>query len=284
MTDGRTFMVRGLHLTALSFFALALADPRPARAQPRVLRRPRLAGADIVVLALGLTLVPPLVLLGIEGLAHLASPRLSRAASSSSGSWPAFALLVLGWIGAPSAAHLAALAAGAVAAFAYARFEPVRAVVTLPSHSPFRSFSGSSSSARRAAARRLERRGARRGRRGEAARAGRDGRLRRSLVMSLLDPSGIDAARFPAFAAFARESTWYRNTVTVDANTSHAVPRAPDRAERGGAAILSNHPQNLFRFSAARTGSRRPRRSRLCPDDLCPRGDPEGPSARGSTP
>lgn len=284
MTGGRTFLFRGLHLTALSFFALAwpILDLLGRNPEFFVVRGSE--SADIVVLALGLTLVPPLLLLAIEGLAHLASPRLSRAlhlvlVGILAG---AFALLVLGWVGAPSAVTLVAIAAGAAAAVAYARLEPVRSVVTLLAAAVpvflglffFGSPSGelvvSSAEARVA-----------------------DVEVKRPApvvmvvldefpVTALLDAFGeIDAARFPAFAAFARESTWYRNTVTVDANTSHAVPALLTGRNQGGAAILSNHPDNLFtllggtyRIEAAEAVTR------LCPDDLCPRGDPEPVGSR----
>lgn len=276
---GRVFLFRGLHLTALSFFALAwpILDLLGRNPEFFVVRGSR--SVDIVLLALGLTLVPPLLLLAVEGLAYLASPRLSRVlhlvfVGVLAG---AFALLVLGWIGAPSAAGLAALAAGAAAALAYALLEPVRSVVTLLAiavpvflglfffGSPSGELVVSSAEARIA-----------------------DVDVKRPApvvivvfdefpVTSLLDASGeIDAARFPAFAALAREATWYRNTVTVDANTSHAVPAILTGQNRGGAAILSNHAQNLFtllggtyRIEAAEAVTR------LCPADLCPRGDPE---------
>jgi Sulfatase len=285
--SGRVFFFRALHLTALSFFAVAwpILDLLGRNPEFFVVRGSR--SVDIVLLALGLTLVPPLLLLAVEALAHaVAGPRLSRAlhlvfVGVLAG---AFALLVLGWIDAPSVAALSALAVGAAAAVAYGRFEPVRSVVTLLAVAVpvflglF--FFGSPS--------------------GELVVSGGDARLANvevkrpaPVVMvvfdefpvtSLLDPSGeIDAARFPAFAALAREATWYRNAVTVDANTSHAVPALLTGRNEGGAAILSNHPQNLFtllgrtyRIEAAEAVTR------LCPDDLCPRGTAErfGPRLR----
>jgi hypothetical protein len=281
----RTFAFRWLHLTALSFFALAwpILDLLGRNPEFFVVRGSR--SADIVLLALGLTLVPPLILLGIEALAHVAAgPRLSRALHLAfvgvlAG---AFALLALGWIGAPSAVALAAIAAGAAAALAYARLEPVRSVVTLLAlavpvflglfffNSPSGELVVSSGDARLA-----------------DVDVGRPAPVVMVVfdefpVTALLDASGaIDEARFPAFAALARESTWYRNTVTVDANTSHAVPALLTGRNEGGAAILSNHPRNLFtllggtyRIEAAEAVTR------LCPDDLCPRGEAEPFSSR----
>lgn len=71
-------------------------------------------------------------------------------------------------------------------------------------------------------------------------------------VRSLLDADGnIDAERFPGFAAFARESTWFRNTTSVATHTSNAVPailtgQYPSRAS--AEPIAADHPDNLFRL------------------------------------
>jgi hypothetical protein len=276
---GRAFAFRALHLTALAFFALAwpVLDLLGRNPEFFVVRGSR--SVDVVLLALGLTVLPPLLLLGLEALAHAVSPRLSRAlhlvlVGALAG---LFALLVLGWIGAPSAAALVALAAGIGAALAYARFEPIRSVVTLlalavPVFLGLFFFTTPSGELVVST--------------GEARLA--DVEIARPPpivfvvfdefpVTSLLDGTGeINRARFPAFAALAREATWYRNAVTVDANTSHAVPALLTGRNDGGAAILSDHPQNLFtllggtyRIEAAEAVTR------LCPDDLCPRGKPE---------
>jgi hypothetical protein len=282
--SARTFAFRWLHLTALSFFALAwpVLDLLGRNPEFFVVRGSR--SVDVVVLVLALTLLPPLLLIAVEALAHLVTPRLSATLHVAfvgilAG---AFALLVLGWIGAPSAAALAALALGAGIAAAYALFEPVRSVATLLALAVpvflglffFNSPSGELVVST-----------------GEARLADVDVKRPAPVVMvvfdefpvtSLLGASGeIDAARFPAFAALAREATWYRNTVTVDANTSHAVPAILTGENEGGAAILSNHPRNLFtllgrtyRIEAAEAVTR------LCPEDLCPRGNPASLASR----
>ncbi|MEZ4215038.1 MAG: sulfatase-like hydrolase/transferase [Myxococcota bacterium] len=73
-------------------------------------------------------------------------------------------------------------------------------------------------------------------------------------LSALLDREGhIDAVRYPAFAALARTSTWYRGARAVHTSTLHAVPsiatgRFPDPALLPRAA---DHPENLFALFAA---------------------------------
>jgi sulfatase-like protein len=277
---GPNLAFRALHLTALSFFAVAwpILDLLGRNPEFFVVRGSR--SADIVLLALGLTLLPPLVLLGLEALAGLlGGARLAGAlhlvfVGALAG---LFAVLVLGWLGAPSAAALVAVALGAAGALAYRAFPPARSVITLLAFAVpvflglffFGSPSGGlvlpSDEARAA-----------------NVSVGRPAPVVVVVfdefpIISLLDAEGeIDAARFPAFATLARETTWYRNTVTVDANTSHAVPAILTGRNEGGAAILSSHPRNLFtllggtyRIEAAEAVTR------LCPESLCPSGEAE---------
>ena len=91
---------------------------------------------------------------------------------------------------------------------------------------------------------------------------------------SLLDASGgIDSARYPNFAALARESTWFRNAATVDAWTVNAVPAILTGVypEHQTLPILSEHQDNLFTLLGGRyrldvTESL----TQLCPRLLCP--------------
>jgi hypothetical protein len=58
----------------------------------------------------------------------------------------------------------------------------------------------------------------------------------------------IDARRYPNFARLARGTTWFRNAMSVDDNTAHAVPslltgRLPDSSELP---LYLDHPNNLF--------------------------------------
>ena len=92
---------------------------------------------------------------------------------------------------------------------------------------------------------------------------------------SLLDEDlEIDQDRYPNFAAFARESTWFRNAATVDAWTVNAVPAILTgvHPEHGRLPIHSEHPSNLFTLLADSHDLRVAESlTRLCPRDLCPR-------------
>jgi hypothetical protein len=92
---------------------------------------------------------------------------------------------------------------------------------------------------------------------------------------SLLDEDlEIDQNRYPNFAAFARESTWFRNAATVDAWTVNAVPAILTgvHPEHGRLPIHSEHPNNLFTLLADSHDLRVAESlTRLCPRDLCPR-------------
>lgn len=92
---------------------------------------------------------------------------------------------------------------------------------------------------------------------------------------SLLDEDlEIDQDRYPNFAAFARESTWFRNAATVDAWTVNAVPAILTgvHPEHGRLPIHSEHPNNLFTLLADSHDLRVAESlTRLCPRDLCPR-------------
>jgi hypothetical protein len=71
-------------------------------------------------------------------------------------------------------------------------------------------------------------------------------------VRSLLDADGnIDAERFPGFAAFADDSTWFRNTTTVATHTANAVPAILTGQYPTGTdaePIAADHPDNVFRL------------------------------------
>lgn len=96
-------------------------------------------------------------------------------------------------------------------------------------------------------------------------------------AISLLDEQGeVDSGRFPNFARLARTSTWFRNTSTLSASTSAAVPsllsgKAPRRDKLP---IFESHQENLFtllgadyRLNVVET------QTRLCPRELCPAED-----------
>jgi hypothetical protein len=92
--------------------------------------------------------------------------------------------------------------------------------------------------------------------------------------MSLLDGSGhVDSQLYPNFAAFANESTWYRNETTVAPYTEIAVPailtgKYPYRAT--AVPDAADYPQNLFTlFGKAFTMNVHEAVTRLCPQKVC---------------
>jgi len=91
---------------------------------------------------------------------------------------------------------------------------------------------------------------------------------------------GIDAKRFPNFARLAASSTWYRNTTTVSASTTVAVPAilSGQKPRRGALPILRDHPNNLFTLLGKRYRLVvHESQTRLCPKSLCKqKGSSEG--------
>jgi hypothetical protein len=92
---------------------------------------------------------------------------------------------------------------------------------------------------------------------------------------SLLDETGgIDPVRYPSFAELAGGSTWFRNAATVDAWTTNAVPAIltgilPEHD--GALPVFSEHPDNLFTLlgSSYRLAVSESL-TQLCPRPLCP--------------
>ena len=83
---------------------------------------------------------------------------------------------------------------------------------------------------------------------------------------------GIDAKRFPNFAKLAASSTWYRNTTTVSASTTVAVPAilSGQKPKKGALPIFRDHPNNLFTLLGKRYRMVvHESQTRLCPQRLC---------------
>jgi hypothetical protein len=98
---------------------------------------------------------------------------------------------------------------------------------------------------------------------------------------SLLDgEGGIDAVRFPSFAALARDATWFRETTAVSSQTVWAVPAiATGRYPVAPNAVptLRYYPENLFTLLADRYRMHVfGRFLQLCPEAACDR-DAGGP-------
>jgi hypothetical protein len=92
-------------------------------------------------------------------------------------------------------------------------------------------------------------------------------------TISLMDRAQhVDAARFPNFAALARDATWFRSATTVHPHTEQAVPAilTGQLPKQGALPIFADHPQNLFTFLG---GSYRlnvvEALTHLCPPKLC---------------
>jgi hypothetical protein len=96
-------------------------------------------------------------------------------------------------------------------------------------------------------------------------------------VIDLQDRSGtIDAGRFPNFAKLAAGSTWFRNTTTLSASTTVAVPAivTGQKPKKGALPIFRDHPNNLFTLLGRRYRMRViESQTRLCPQKLCKRKD-----------
>jgi hypothetical protein len=207
---------------------------------------------DILLLAFGYVLVPPLVCAGVVwGLGRI-RPALGWAAMLV-----LVGLIVAGLalppagdlLGGSSVAIPVALLVGAGAALLYARAAAVRSFVTMLSPAPlivlllflvvspvrgllFPSEAG-----------------------GAVAGPSRSETPIVHVVLdelpesTLADASGsIDADLFPNFARLARESTWYRNATTVDDLTTEAVPAqlTGEQPQQGSLPTTRDHPRSLF--------------------------------------
>jgi hypothetical protein len=98
----------------------------------------------------------------------------------------------------------------------------------------------------------------------------------------------VDTARYPNFAALARDSTWYRSATTVQWLTEQAVPAVltgimPPQ-NRTQLPIYADHPDNVFTLLG---GSYRVRAveslTQLCPSKICRETRGASPSAVSDT-
>ncbi len=265
----------GVHIVVLCTFAFAqpLFDLLSQSAAFFAIRGSE--PVDIVLLAVGLVVVPPLPLLAVEGVAALIDARLRRGVHLVFVALliAAFVLQVIKRVGGPSEVLIpAALLVGAGAAFLYARAHAVRSFLSILAPVPlvflvlFLFFSPIT---------RLL------GRDEGAALARVEGDTPVVMVVfdefplsALLGPDGrIDRVRYPNFARLARGSYWLRNAGTVHELTEHAVPAllTGRRPSRANLPIVADHPRNLFTL-LGRTyaiDAEEPI-THLCPQQLCP--------------
>lgn len=229
-----------------------------------------------MLFAVAIVLMPPAALVGVELAAGLADGRLARGVHLAAVAFlvALVTLQALRRAADPSAALAlpAAATVGGLAAYAYARFAHVRSFLTVLAPAPlvflalflFVSPVGKLvlPSTPEALAAEVS--------------------SSTPVVMLLLDElatasllderSEIDEARYPNFAALARESTWFRNAATVDAWTVNAVPAVltGKYPEHGRLPVYSEHPNNLFTLLGGRYRlDVSESLTQLCPRELC---------------
>lgn len=273
----RALARNGAHLAALSAFAFAqpLFDLLDDSADFFAVRGS--SRWEIVLFALAVVLLPPAALLLIETLAGLVSRRLGRALHVTfvGGLVAVVAIQVLkrGTSLTSTEALLGlAVLVGAVAALLYVRLAPIRSFLTVLSPAPlvflvlFLLVSPVSELTLAGSA--------------EVRVANVDARAPVVMVVfdefpvtDLLTAEGeVDAERFPSFARLARESTWFRNTTTVSAGTTRAVPAIMTGryARAASPPVFAEHPRNIFTLLG---GDYRMNvheiATSLCPEELC---------------
>jgi len=271
---------RFLHLAVLSAFALAQPLFDVLERSPEFFAVRGSARADVIVFGVALTIVPPVALVLLELAAGLMRKRVAVGLHLVfvAGLSGLLALQAVKRAGDLPPGLLVALSAllGVCAAALYWKAGAARTILTVLAPAPLlflglflaRSPIGS-----------LDYAG--------PAHAGSFAGARTPIVMvifdelpvtSLMDASGqIDAARYPSFAALARSSSWYRNTLTVHGFTPYAVPAilTGDYPSERKLPLVSDQPANLFTLLGRRysfdvyEGV-----TRLCPKELCGRAVP----------
>jgi hypothetical protein len=279
--------VAGLHLGALS--ALAVAQPLfdLISKNPDFLAARALIGWQVVALGLLLVLVPPVLALGLEALAGLASRTLRALLHLL------FVALLVALIAiqalkdlAPSAgsAMLIAVAAiiGTAAAAGYSRASGLRSFVTVLSPAPaiflaiFLFFSPVSDLTFAS---------------GSAETANVNSNV--PVVMVVFDEVStiafedaherIDPVLYPNLAALARDATWFRYATAPTDMTGTATPTilTGTLAKRHRPPILSSYPRNLFTLLGRRYRMKVSQEATdLCPRDLCEDASGESAAAR----
>lgn len=264
-----------LHLAVLSTFALAQPLFDLLSDNPEFFAARGSTAAEIVVFALGLVLLPPLLLLAVELLVGLAGPAARRGAHLVLMALLAGIVFIQALKGVGAADWVliaAALALGAAAAALYARAEAVRSFMTVLSPAPavfLAIFLLISPVSKITLA-------------GEASAQSIGGIRPVPVVMvvfdelpviSLLDDrERVDPVRYPGFARLERDGIWFRNAYTIYDATAKAVPAIMDGhyPEQGLLPISADHPNSVFTLlGASHAMNVSEAATTVCPRDLC---------------
>lgn len=281
---GRVARRRGLfdalHIVTLTSFAFAQPILDLLGSQSTFFVAHDAGPGTILALTALVLVVPPAVLLAIEGLIGLVSPTARRVTHRTFvGLLVALTVvppLVRAWGMGTVVASGAFAAAAAAAAILYARVEAARTLVTFASPAPL-VFAGLFLFATPVNELVFT----------EAAIAHEADVERTPPIVwvvfdelplaSLLDADGsIDAERFPEFARLASTSTWYPNATTVAAYTPDAVPAMlsgvlPDGVTETPPSVQT-HPDTLFSLLAGTYDlTAFEVLTDLCPDEYCER-------------
>ena len=272
----RQLGISWVHLGVLWTFAFAQPLFEVLSDAPEFFVARRNTGGDIVVFAFVLVLVPPSVLVAVEAL-FLWAPSVRRAIHLAFVALmtAAFALQVLADLFGLSAGWLIVLAVGVGLAIgaAYARTRAMKVILTVLGPAPLVflvSFLFLSPVSKLVLPH------------SDAADARTGAGTGAPVVMVVFDEfsgallmdrhGAIDPSRFPNFASFADDATWFRNATTVDDRTERAVPalltgRVP---ELKTLAIAADYPGSLFTLLGDRYDFHviEPATD-LCPSRLC---------------
>jgi hypothetical protein len=263
-----SFRLAALHLAGLS--ALAVAQPL-FDLLSRNVEFFAVRGStrwDVILFAVGLVVLPPLLLLGIEALAGLAHGRAATVVHLVFLAALVGLLVLQAVRGLGIAAVALAAAVGAAAAALYVRARPARMLLTVVGAAPLLVLGLFLISP---VSRLLE--------------SPPEPRLASApsgapvvvvvfdelATVSLMGADGeIDAVRYPNFARLAEDATWYRDATTVHEWTTGAVPAMLTGERPSGLPLFLDHPDNLFTLlGAAYDLNVHESQTHLCPPQLC---------------
>ena len=273
MTTLPSYPWRVAHLAALWAYGVAQPVFSMLEGNPEFLVVRGSTRTDVAVFAIALGLVPPLLVVGVEAIAGLASTTLARALHIVA-VWcfsflAALQLVRLFDPEQPIALLLPMIPAG-IAALAYMRWRPFRSFLSISLVLPLLGLLAFVTTVPLAV----------------DDRQGMDVEVRSRTpvvlvvfdefpVSSLLRADGsLDGVRYPNFARLARESVWYPRATTVHASTTQAVPAILTglHPRQGQLPTLTDHPTNLFTLLGERYSIRAAEQAtRLCPVRYCPR-------------